>query len=149
MNSFVVSKNTPSTAVVTWLTWLQTLMITFAAFASAVPHAKRGHPHGHQLAHGLKHHAHAAPVAGRSISYDGSCGSWSGMTCAEGFCCGYVMNEVVHHDMKSSANAYSPVPTAGVVTLPSTAALAARLALVIAALEHHPRLTSILSPAWQ
>jgi len=67
------------------------LMITFAAFASAIPHAGRGHAHAHQLAHGIKHHvqvAHAGSIAGRSVSYDGSCGSWSGMTCAEGFCCG-------------------------------------------------------------
>jgi hypothetical protein len=126
-------------------------MITFAAFASAIPHAGRGHAHGHQAAHGIKHHvqvAHAAAVAGRSISYDGSCGSWSGMTCAEGFCCGYVMNEIELLEGEFLADTCFSVSTAGVVTLLSTAALAAKLALVIAALDHRPRLPSNPSPAW-
>jgi hypothetical protein len=129
----------------------QILMITFAAFVSAIPHAGRSHAHGHQLAHGIKHHvkvAHAAAVVGRSISYDGSCGSWSGMTCAEGFCCGYVTNEIVLLEVEFLANTCIPDPRAGVVTLLSTAALAVRLASVTAALDHRPRLTSNPSPAW-
>jgi len=125
-------------------------MITFAAFASAIPHAGRGHAHAHQLAHGIKHHvqvAHAGSIAGRSVSYDGSCGSWSGMTCAEGFCCGYVMHEIGLVD-EILADTTLPVLTAGVVTLLSTAVLAARLALEIAVLDHRPRLTSNPNLAW-
>jgi hypothetical protein len=98
MNLFVVNKQCSIDNIQRMANRIQILMITFAAFTSAIPHAGRGLAHGHQLAHGIKHHvqvAHGASIAGRSISYDGSCGSWSGMTCAEGFCCGYVMNEIV------------------------------------------------------
>jgi hypothetical protein len=151
MNFFVVNKQHPVNKCHRVANILKILMITFAAFVSAIPHAGRGHAHGHQLAHGTKHHvqvAHAAGVAGRSISYDGSCGSWSGMTCAEGVCCGYVINEIVLPKVEFLADAYFSVPTAGVVTLPSTAVSAARLASVIAARDHRPRLPSNPSPAW-
>jgi hypothetical protein len=150
MNFFVVNKQHPINNTPRMANMTQILMTTFAAFVSAIPHAGRGLTHGHQLAHGLKHHvqvAHAAPIAERSISYDGSCGSWSGLTCAEGFCCGYVMIEIALLEVKLLADTYIPVPSGGVATLPSTAAWAARLALVIAALAHRPRPPSSLSPA--
>jgi hypothetical protein len=150
MNFFVVNKQRPIKNTPRMANMTQILMTTFAAFVSAIPHAGRGLTHGHQLAHGLKHHvqvAHAAPIAERSISYDGSCGSWSGLTCAEGFCCGYVMIEIALLEVRLLADTYIPVPSGGVATLPSTAAWAARLALVIAALAHRPRPPSSLSPA--
>lgn len=28
-------------------------------------------------------------IAARDVTFDGSCGTWSGKTCAEGFCCRY------------------------------------------------------------
>jgi hypothetical protein len=151
MNFFVVNKQHPVSKCHRVANMLKILMITFAAFASAIPHAGRGHAHGHQLAHGIKHHvqvARAAGIAGRSISYDGSCGSWSGITCAKGFCCGYVMNVIVLLEVAFLADTCFSVPTAGVATLLNTAALAARLASVIAALDPRPRLPSNPSPAW-
>jgi len=129
---------------------MQTVMIALAAFASAVPYAGRGHAHGHQL-HNINHHvqvAHDISIAGRSISYDGSCGSWSGATCPAGFCCGYVIGGVLLLELVILAETlHLIVPSAGVVTLPSTAASAARLDSVIAVLNLRPRLTSTPNPA--
>jgi hypothetical protein len=31
----------------------------------------------------------STPLNARDITFDGSCGTWSGKTCAEGFCCRY------------------------------------------------------------
>ena len=63
----------------------------FAAIASAVPHAHRhAHAHHHKARdlEVLPGTADSAPLAGRSVSYDGSCGSWGGHTCPVGSCCG-------------------------------------------------------------
>lgn len=56
-------------------------MIALAAFASAAPMANEHRGHAHK-------HLARDSIAGRSISRDGSCGSWSGASCAPGFCCG-------------------------------------------------------------
>lgn len=62
-----------------------------AAIASAIPHAHRhAHAHHHE-ARDLEASPNVAdlvPLAGRSVSYDGSCGSWGGHTCPAGSCCG-------------------------------------------------------------
>lgn len=66
-----------------------TTIAAFAAIASAVPHAHR-HAHSHHArdVQVTPRDAVVESLAGRSISYDGSCGSWSGLICPAGSCCG-------------------------------------------------------------
>lgn len=62
-------------------------IVAFAASASASPHVS----HGHRASHSHYQNARSyidGSIADRSISYDGSCGSWGGSSCPAGFCCG-------------------------------------------------------------
>ncbi|KAF2719125.1 hypothetical protein K431DRAFT_287008 [Polychaeton citri CBS 116435] len=63
-------------------------VLVLAALAAAVPFPSN-HQHAHlhhRRIHDMAKRAAIPPLA-RSISTDGSCGSWSGSTCAPGYCC--------------------------------------------------------------
>ncbi|KAK6436164.1 hypothetical protein LTR95_007643 [Oleoguttula sp. CCFEE 5521] len=68
------------------LTQQQITALAFAAFAQAIPHSHQQF-HNRHLARNDQS-SNLTPLAGRAVSYDGSCGSWSGATCPAGTCCG-------------------------------------------------------------
>lgn len=71
------------------LTCQQLTTIAFAALVNAMPqhsnHLAKAHVARSNMI--FARTDDAAPLAGRTVSFDGSCGSWSGYTCSAGNCC--------------------------------------------------------------